>query len=332
MKPLRAGIELGHRGHDPHVRVAVLQVPAAQQVAVGLDAVRIVQIVVLEEAEQVRLPGLDHVAQAPGRIGAIADEFDILDCRLAALGDLEHEIDAIVRPVDDPRCHADVVAAVAPVDLDDALHVGLHHRQRKRAARLRLDFLQKLLVLDALVAFEGDAADDLIFDHRDDDAPARPGRTHVREQAGRDQGLDAFVDLGGVEPLAGPQPEIGADRVALDPPVALDDDRRCGLRHGVARRGHARGTQTDKHPAEDKTGQGQSPYHPHRSPMRYAPYPYCLPQSPLAGQIGGICVTAPDFYPVSALRQTTAPAGSSFVVNALPDSHGSKAEQRTNGK
>jgi hypothetical protein len=253
----------------------------------------------------------------------LPDEFDILDCRLATLGDLEHEIDAIVRAVDDARCHADVVAAVAPVDLDDALNVGLHHRQRKCATRLRLDFLKKLFVLDTLVAFEGDAADDLILDHREDNAPARPGRTNVREQAGRDQGLDAFVHLGGVEPLAGAQPEIGADRVALDPPVPLDDDRRCGLRHGVARRGYARGIQTDKHPAEDKTSQGQSPYHPHQSHALCA-LPYCLPQSPLAGQFGGICVTAPDFYPVSALRQPTAPARSSFVVNALPDSHGSQ--------
>ena len=54
MKPLRRGIELGDRRDDAHVRIAVLQVPAAQQVAVGLDAVRIVQIVVLEEAQDVR--------------------------------------------------------------------------------------------------------------------------------------------------------------------------------------------------------------------------------------------------------------------------------------
>ena len=54
MKPLLApGSNSADRRHDAHVRIAVLEIEAAQQVAVGLDAVGIVDIVVLEEAQQV---------------------------------------------------------------------------------------------------------------------------------------------------------------------------------------------------------------------------------------------------------------------------------------
>ena len=92
---------------------------------VRLDPVRIVQVVVLQEAQEIRLAGLDHVAQAPGRVGAIADEIELLDGGLATFGDLEHQIDAVVRPVDDLGLDADVVAPGAAIDLDDALDVGL---------------------------------------------------------------------------------------------------------------------------------------------------------------------------------------------------------------
>jgi hypothetical protein len=91
--------------------------------------------------------GLDHVLQAPCRIGLVADEDDGLDAGLFALVDFENQIDAIVRPLDDLRHDLDVEAAVALIDFDDALNVGLHRRARQRAALLRLDFLLELLVL-----------------------------------------------------------------------------------------------------------------------------------------------------------------------------------------
>ena len=73
--------------------------------------------------------GLDHILEPIGRIGAIADELDALDAGLAAFADLEDEIDAVVRQFDDLRLDADVEAAAAAVDLDDAL--------RRRTARRR---------------------------------------------------------------------------------------------------------------------------------------------------------------------------------------------------
>ena len=62
-------IVFGQRGHHLHVGKAVLEVEAANQVAIGLDPVRIVDVAAAEEAQQVGFAGLDDVLQAIGRIG-----------------------------------------------------------------------------------------------------------------------------------------------------------------------------------------------------------------------------------------------------------------------
>ena len=103
----------------------------------------------------------------PDEKARVPDEADILDAGLVAFVDLEHQIDAVVRQLDDLRLDGHVEAAAAVIDFDDALHVGLHGRLRQRAARLRLHFGFELLVLGLLVAFEGDPVDHRVFDHRD---------------------------------------------------------------------------------------------------------------------------------------------------------------------
>src|SRR4029079_15979404 len=116
-------------------------------------------------------------------------------------------------------------AARTAVDFRDPLRVRLHHRARERAARLRLDFRGKLLVLDLLVALEGDAADHRVFDHDDDDPAALGVDADVLEQAGLDQRLEAAVDLGLAETAARTGTEIRTDGFDLDPATALNDDR-----------------------------------------------------------------------------------------------------------
>ena len=95
---------------------------------------------------------------------------------------------------------------------------------RERAALLRLDFGLELLVLDLLVALEGDAVDHRIFDDGDGQPSALDRRTNVLEQTGGIERLHAFVDLECVEAAARSRPEVGADGLGLDPLVALDDD------------------------------------------------------------------------------------------------------------
>ena len=113
-------IILRQRGDDLDVGIAVLEVIPAQNVAIGLDAVRIIGVVGTEEAEEVGFTGLDHVPQAVGRIGLVADELDRLHAGLYAFGDLEDQIDAIVRLLDDLGLDLDVVTAVAAIDFGDA--------------------------------------------------------------------------------------------------------------------------------------------------------------------------------------------------------------------
>ena len=257
-------IVFADRRHDADVDEAVLQIEPAQQLPVGLDTVRIVDVVGLQERQQAGLRGLDDVLQAEVRIVAVADEFDALDAGLHAFGDFEHQVDAIVRQFDDLRLDPDVEAAAAAIDLDQARDVGLDDRPRQGAALLRLNFSLELLVLDLPVALEGDAVDHRILDHEDDQPPALHGGPHVLEQPGGVERLDAFVDLERIEPAAGAGPEIGADGVGFDTLVALDHDRTdrdaLGVRDPGAKRQE---TCAQRHTSEDQAKNAQSSNKPH---------------------------------------------------------------------
>ena len=93
----------------------------------------------------------------------------------------------------------------------------------------------KLLVLDLLVALEGNAADHRVFDHGHHQTAAGLVDFDVLEQAGLDQRLQAVIDLPLIETPAGARLEIRADGLDFDAPVALDLDRRHGLGDGRRR-------------------------------------------------------------------------------------------------
>ena len=255
-------IVLRDRGDDLHVGEALAQIEPAQQIAIRLDAIRIVDVGALEKAEQPALGGLDHVLEPGVAEGAVADEGDLADRGLLPLGDLEHEIDAIVRQLDDLRLDAHVEASGMLVDVDDALHVGLHHRPRQRPARLGLHFGGQLVVLDALVALEGHPVDDRSFDHAHHQAAAGLVEPYVLKQAGGVERLEAVIDGGCVEAPTGAGTKIRADRVRLDPPIALHHDGRDRLRGRGAGREDAKRRRTQRGSAEDDANESQSPKHP----------------------------------------------------------------------
>src|ERR1700692_4025541 len=126
------------------------------------------------------------------------------------------------RLFDDLGGDTHVVAAGMTIDLGDALGVGLHHGTRQRAPRLGLDFGGKLLILDLLVALEGDASDHRIFNHGYHEVTTGLADPDVLEQAGLDQRFQAVIDLRLIQPPVGTRSEIGADRVPFDPPVSFD--------------------------------------------------------------------------------------------------------------
>ena len=178
------------------------EVEAPDQIAVGFDAVGVVDVRGLQKAQEVRGGGLDHFLQPIVRIGVVADENHRFDAGLFAFLDFENQIDAIVRPFDDFRHHLYIEAPVAVIDLEDTRDVGLHCRARQRTARFGLDFLLELLVLDLGITLEGEPIDDRRFDHRYDEPAARLGDADVLEQARGVKRLEGGVDFGGIDALA----------------------------------------------------------------------------------------------------------------------------------
>jgi hypothetical protein len=250
-------IEFAHRGHDANVGKAMLQVESAQQVAIRLDPVRIIDVARLHEAEEIGLGGLDDVLEPVVRIIPVADETDALDAGFLAFVDLENEIHAIVRELDDLRHHAHVVAPVAPILLDDALGVRLHDRAGQRATNLRLNLAEELLVLGFDVPLECDPVDDRIFDNRHIQPTAGLTDADILEQAGCVEALQAFVNGRGVQAAAG-RFEVGADGVGFDPAIPFDHDtaRRLGI--GWPSR-HCDRSDAEKDSPEDKGCQPHSP-------------------------------------------------------------------------
>ena len=188
-----------------------------------------------------------------------AHEPDVLHAGLLAFLDLEHQIDTVVRQFDDLRIDRHVEAAAAVIDLNDPLHIGLHHRFRQGAARLRLNFGLKLFVLGFFVTLEGDAIDHRVFDHADYQAPVLVTEAHVLEQASGVERVDGVVDLRGANLAARASLEIGPNRFGFDAAVALHDDGTGGLRDRNACRRHDHSPGTDKGTPEDQTTDGQSP-------------------------------------------------------------------------
>src|SRR6266849_8966857 len=203
---------------------------------------------------------LDDILETIRRIGAVADELDRFDAGFRALGDRENEIDAVVRLLDDFGVDADVIATGTAIDFGDALSVGLDHGTRQRAPRLGLYFRRKLLVLDLLIALEGNAADHRVFDHRHQQVTARLTDFYVLEQTGLDQRFEAVIDTGLIETPAGTRLEIGANGLDLAAAVSLDLNRRHGLGDGWRRNNHGSQRRGHRHSEHDQGGQKTSPH------------------------------------------------------------------------
>src|SRR5690606_16477715 len=121
-----------------------------QQLAIEVQAVRIVERRPLEEVEPALLRGRDDVAEL--RVGEIAvpHELDALDLGRTALVDLEDEVHAAMIELDDLRLDGRGETALAAIDVEDALDVGLNLGAGENGAGLELHLALERRFFDLL--------------------------------------------------------------------------------------------------------------------------------------------------------------------------------------
>ena len=216
--------QFGHRADHPEIGVAVIGVIAAQLLAVELQPVGIVIVVAGEEFPPAAFLGGDLAAQGVGIVDLVADEIDARHPGGRPVGDREDQVDAVLRPLDDLGIDPRGEFAVAAIELDDALDIGLHLGAGEHGARLDLDFLGEVLVADLAVALEHHLVDDGIL--RDPDGQGAVGEAggDVGEQAGGIERLHRRVGGGGIEIVAFADGDVGQHGARLDALVAGHHD------------------------------------------------------------------------------------------------------------
>ena len=158
------GRQFRKRGDNAEIGVALGQVEGAQLLLVGGEAVGIVGVIRLKEAEDAAGLAREHLlAQAAVLKFLVADDVDRPDLREVALVDLEDDIDAVLVELDDLGLDAGGEAALTTVKLKDAVDVRANGGAREDLTRRELDFRRDLVVLEALVALKNDAVDDRVF-------------------------------------------------------------------------------------------------------------------------------------------------------------------------
>src|SRR5689334_4338157 len=200
------------------------EIEAPQLSPVHFDTIRIIEIVAQEKAQEICLARLDHLLETRRRIGLVANEHDLLDSGSRALLDLEYEIDALVRQLDDLGFNVHVEAAAATIDIGHTDSVALHHGPRQRSRGFRLQLASQLVVLDVLVSLERHPVDHRVFHDSHDQTVTHATDADILKQAGGKQLLQSSVCGHVVKPPAGLHTKVGADRLGFDPAVAFDND------------------------------------------------------------------------------------------------------------
>ncbi len=209
---------------DAHVGIAVLQVEAAQKLAVEIQAVGVVDGGRPQEIEDVRLGGADGAAQLGVAERSVADEIHANDFRLGAFADLENEIDAVVIQLDDLRIDLGRIVSLAAVDVQDLLHVGVGPRACVEAARLELRLFRKRIGGNLLGALERHPVDELRLGDLDDNRASVELDAGIAKQPGPEQGFHAFVCLARVIALAGLKSQVVLDCFRVEALIAQNAD------------------------------------------------------------------------------------------------------------
>ena len=143
-------IEIGDRRDDARIGVAVLEVVTAQHFAVEIEAVWVVDVGGLEEAQKL-------VSVVVTALRSCESENALLPmkvifrtfCFLAFLND-EGEVDALIVELNDLSVDLDRVVSGAAIYVENALDVGLHLGAREHRARFQLHFRASVVSLISL--------------------------------------------------------------------------------------------------------------------------------------------------------------------------------------
>ena len=187
------------------------------------------------ERQEAAVARLHLVAQIGVGHVLVADEGDAPHRHRLVLDDLELDDDLVLARVHDLVGDVGEEEALLGVGVLDLLHAAAHGRHAQDRVRLDLDRLVELVVLDLVVAREGDLLDvgSLSHDEAEHDAPVVGGQIDldVLEEPRVPQGVHVGREVLDLEEVARLLAQVGEDVVAGDAAVAddLDGDDRQAL-------------------------------------------------------------------------------------------------------
>src|SRR4249920_3373604 len=120
----------------------------------------------------------------------VSDEIDAAHTGKLALVNLEDEIDSVFRKLNDFGLDGCSEPSLPAVEIKDAFDIVLHSRPGIDDARTQLDLGIQIFVVELAVTFEGDAVDDRVFDHLNDQSVADAAQIDISKQAGGEQRLE----------------------------------------------------------------------------------------------------------------------------------------------
>ena len=228
------GGKLARGVQDLDVDEPARQVEILEQLLVQLQPLDHKGIAPDDLAQKTGLLGFQNLPQTAVGIGAVADEGQTLHLNRLALVDLEHQIDAVVRPADDLGVNRGGQTPLDPVSLGDGGGVGLGCGGVVDIARLRLQKPFQRLVLQPLVALQIHHIEHRQFLDDDLERAALRYQLDAFKQARVHDALIGVVELPRGQGLATPDSRIGQDRGGIDPHIAFDGDvgKAVALRKG----------------------------------------------------------------------------------------------------
>ena len=194
----------------------------AQNLLVKLDPVLNQRIAAEELTQDTSLFGCQNTAQAAVAELTVADKAQTFDFRQRAFENFKHQINAVVRPANDPWSHSGRNPTLRSIGLGDCNGVALCSGWVEHAAGLGRDRLGERIVLKAPVALKTDDVDGWVFDYGNDQRITARRELDAFKQAGRKDVLIGFVQIAPRQHLTRSDSRVTDDGAVIDTVVSFD--------------------------------------------------------------------------------------------------------------